>query len=158
MNADELFDGQDLPQNLQQGVSRVRLGQEVFHAEAGGLGDLPRLRPDGGEHPAEIEAARLNQVGRLLRVEEEKLVPLQSREIPAELRGILRDALRAFLEGHENAGLVVQTRAVHQRFQRHERLARAGTSLEQRRAPARQPAVGDFIKTLNAGAGFQWSR
>ena len=63
------------------------------------------LRSERCEHSAEVECARLDEVGRGLRVHKGQILLLQLREVPAESLRVRDDPRRRLLEGHEDPGL-----------------------------------------------------
>jgi|SRR5665213_1240928 len=66
-------------------------------------------------------------------------------EAPAKLGGVGGDSFGSLLEGDKDAGFVAALSAMNQELQRKYRLAGTGPAHQQRRAPARQSAGGNFI-------------
>nr|ART36605.1 C65 [uncultured bacterium] len=109
------------------------------------------------QHPAQIEIARLQQVGHRLGVNEKQLfVSLQSRKVPAETLGVGLDPPRGLLKSDEDARLLAIPRAMDQELQRQYGLAGAGPAHQQRGAAARQTAAGDFVESGDAGRRLVW--
>jgi hypothetical protein len=77
--------------------------------------------------------------------------PDQARQIKSERRDVGLQLLFRLLEGHEHARLVELRRAAHEEFHSQQRLAAPRAAADERGPPARQPAAGDFIETLDAG-------
>ena len=100
----------DFPSKMALSLDDIqRIEYDAPRAHFLGLG-LQRCK-----HAAEIEIARLDQVGLGLGVHENQLFSLlQLRQLPAEALGIGHDALRSLLESDEDAGLAAGLRAMHQ--------------------------------------------
>ena len=114
---------------------------------AHGLG----LRAQRRQHAAEIERAGLDQVGRRLCVDEIDFLGHPARDLPAETLEVGHDAVRRFLEGHEDARLGMVFDTVHEELQREDRLARARPADQQGRPAVGQPAAGHFVEAGDAG-------
>ena len=98
--------GRWIPQQRENDVHRVE-------HDAAGL-DLTDFGLQGGQHPDQVETSGLEEIRRRLCIEKEEFALLQGRKIPAETRRIGNDAIRAFLEGHEDAGFIVEVCPVHE--------------------------------------------
>ena len=78
------------------------------------------------------------------------LAPDQPRQIKTERRDVGLQLGFRLLEGHQDARFAELHRAAHKEFHGQQRLAAARAAAHQRGPPARQPAAGDFVETLNA--------
>ena len=128
------------PVNLPPFRSRVR--QQRTDDIHGVVHDASRphfldLRVQRRQHAAEIEIARLDQVGGRPGVQEIQLFSSQIGEFPAEAFGIGDDARRRFFKSDKDARLIEMLRAMHQELQCEERLARAGSAHQQGGAATR---------------------
>ena len=115
---------------------------------------LPSLLPQPGEQSGEVEGTGFHHVGTQRGIHEKELLFLQLGHVPAERRGIGRNAARIFLERDKDARRAPVQRAADQHLECKDRLARAGPAHEQRRAPERQSARGDVVEALDAGGEF----
>src|ERR1035437_9193048 len=80
-------------------------------------------------------------------VEEEEPVLLKPGKIPAERAGVFDDLARPLFEGDKDDGLTRPPRPLDENRQRQQRRPATGSSDEECRAPARQPAVGQRVET-----------
>ncbi len=133
--------------------------QRVQHHALGADGINREVQPD--EQPFQVILAGLRDFTALDVdvVEHNLLAPDQARQIKSERRDVGLQLRFRLLEGHEHARLVELHRAAHEEFHGQQRLAAPRAAADQRRPPARQPAAGDFVETLDArGALGQMSR
>jgi hypothetical protein len=71
-------------------------------------------------------------------------------QIKSERRDIGLQLRLCLLKGHEYARLAELRRAAHEEFRGQQRLATTRAAADQGGPPARQPAAGDFIESLDA--------
>ena len=83
-------------------------------------------------------------------IEQNFFAPDQARQIKSEQRDVALQLGFRLLEGHENARLAELHRSAHEEFRGQQRLAATRAAAHQRGPPARQPAAGDFVETLDA--------
>ena len=140
-----------------------------FRAEDALVRQAGEERLDGVQHHA-LRASRVNGVSQadeqafqivlagLLElasfdphvIQGELLLSDQLGEVEAEGQDVLREFRRGFLEGHEDARLVVLGGPAYQKLHCEEGLSAAGTAADQRGTPFGQSALSDLVKPLNS--------
>ena len=128
--------------------------QRVQHHALGTDGINRVTQPD--EQPFQIILAALLDFAALDVdvINDDFFAPDQARQIKSERRDVGRQLLFRLLESHEHARLAELHRAAHEKFRREQRLAATRAAADQRGPPARQPAAGDFVETLDAGGAL----
>jgi hypothetical protein len=81
-----------------------------------------------------------------------ELQPILEKQ--AESESLIAFIAIALLEGHEHPRLAELHRAAHEEYRGEQRLAATCAAADECGPPARQPAVSDFIETLDAGGTF----
>src|ERR1700730_9221862 len=103
------------------------------------------------EHSDQVEFPSLDDLRGQLRVQEKEFLLCQRGKIPPECGGAGEDLAGAFLEGDKNSRLLSFIGASNQRLECEYGLSATRAAHHETRSSARQPAVCDFVESLDAG-------
>jgi hypothetical protein len=125
--------------------------ERVQHDAFGADGIDRVIEPD--EQPFEVVSAGVRDFTALdvHVVEHNFFASGQARQVEAERRDVSPQLRVCLLERHEHTRLAEPGRAANEEFRGQQGLAAPRAAAHQRGPPARQPAAGDFIETLDAG-------
>jgi len=147
----------ELVADLTRGVEQAQGHFEGVNDDAPGAHGAAFARSDG-QQTLEAELPGADYVGFEARVEDEEAVLLfEGGQVPTECGGVLADLFGRLLEADEDARLAVQ-RAPVEEFQSEERLAGAGSAVDNRGSAAGQAAFQDVIQALDVGGRFRQGR